>query len=153
MTRRPKSFAEGLALSAVRRRSEVTLKQIGAPVGDGCDGANHRRKSKERVTAFYELANKTRTVMQSAMHIHPTISELLPTILGELRPLQQPWLLRSKKRKPRRCGVRAGRGPLEKLVEIPEQWVADGSRLPLRERADFTKECVQCGVAECLPQS
>src|SRR6266404_3765498 len=56
MTRRPKSSAEGLALSAVRRRSEVTLKQIGAPVGDGCDSANHRRKSKELVTAFYELA-------------------------------------------------------------------------------------------------
>src|SRR5260370_29960928 len=47
MTRRPKSSAEGLALSAVRRRSEVTLKQIGAPVGDGCDSANHRRKSKQ----------------------------------------------------------------------------------------------------------
>jgi len=28
------------------------------------------------------------TVMQRAMHIHPTVSELLPTILGELRPLE-----------------------------------------------------------------
>jgi pyruvate/2-oxoglutarate dehydrogenase complex dihydrolipoamide dehydrogenase (E3) component len=27
------------------------------------------------------------TVMQRAMHIHPTVSELIPTILGELRPL------------------------------------------------------------------
>lgn len=27
------------------------------------------------------------TVMQRAMHIHPTVSELMPTILGELRPL------------------------------------------------------------------
>ena len=27
------------------------------------------------------------TVMQRAMHIHPTVSELLPTILGELAPL------------------------------------------------------------------
>lgn len=27
------------------------------------------------------------TVMQRAVHIHPTVSELLPTILGELRPL------------------------------------------------------------------
>jgi pyruvate/2-oxoglutarate dehydrogenase complex dihydrolipoamide dehydrogenase (E3) component len=25
-------------------------------------------------------------VMQRAMHIHPTVSELLPTMLGELRP-------------------------------------------------------------------
>jgi pyruvate/2-oxoglutarate dehydrogenase complex dihydrolipoamide dehydrogenase (E3) component len=31
------------------------------------------------------------TVMQSAMHIHPTVSELMPTMLGELQPLiQQP---------------------------------------------------------------
>ncbi|MCI0465470.1 MAG: FAD-containing oxidoreductase [Beijerinckiaceae bacterium] len=28
------------------------------------------------------------TVMQRAMHIHPTVAELLPTILGELKPLQ-----------------------------------------------------------------
>jgi predicted alpha/beta-fold hydrolase len=70
MTRRPKSSAEGLALSAVRRRSEVTLKQIGAPVGDGCDSANHRRKSKELVTAFYELAIKPeKTKRASAMHL------------------------------------------------------------------------------------
>jgi pyruvate/2-oxoglutarate dehydrogenase complex dihydrolipoamide dehydrogenase (E3) component len=27
------------------------------------------------------------TVMQRAMHIHPTVSELLPTVLGELQPL------------------------------------------------------------------
>jgi pyruvate/2-oxoglutarate dehydrogenase complex dihydrolipoamide dehydrogenase (E3) component len=27
------------------------------------------------------------TVMQRAMHIHPTVAELIPTVLGELRPL------------------------------------------------------------------
>jgi len=27
------------------------------------------------------------TVMQEAMHIHPTVSELIPTMLGDLRPL------------------------------------------------------------------
>jgi len=27
------------------------------------------------------------TVMQRAMHIHPTVSELLPTILGDLRSI------------------------------------------------------------------
>jgi pyruvate/2-oxoglutarate dehydrogenase complex dihydrolipoamide dehydrogenase (E3) component len=27
------------------------------------------------------------TVIQRAMHIHPTVSELVPTMLGELRPL------------------------------------------------------------------
>jgi hypothetical protein len=25
--------------------------------------------------------------MQRAMHIHPTVSELIPTLLGELKPL------------------------------------------------------------------
>jgi pyruvate/2-oxoglutarate dehydrogenase complex dihydrolipoamide dehydrogenase (E3) component len=29
------------------------------------------------------------TVMQRAMHIHPTVSELLPTVLGELKPLEE----------------------------------------------------------------
>ena len=28
------------------------------------------------------------TIMQRAMHIHPTVSELLPTMMGELEPLQ-----------------------------------------------------------------
>ena len=28
------------------------------------------------------------TVLQRAMHIHPTVSELLPTMLGELKPLE-----------------------------------------------------------------
>ena len=27
-------------------------------------------------------------VMQRAMHIHPTVSELLPTVFGALRPLE-----------------------------------------------------------------
>ena len=27
------------------------------------------------------------TVIQRAMHIHPTVSELLPTLLGDLKPL------------------------------------------------------------------
>jgi hypothetical protein len=28
------------------------------------------------------------TPLQRAMHIHPTVSELIPTLLGELEPLQ-----------------------------------------------------------------
>jgi len=27
-------------------------------------------------------------VIQRAMHIHPTVSELIPTVLGELKPLE-----------------------------------------------------------------
>jgi hypothetical protein len=30
-------------------------------------------------------AKASYTVMQHAMHIHPTVSELLPTILGDLK--------------------------------------------------------------------
>lgn len=49
-------------------------------LGTGCD---------EVVHAILDLmyAKAPYTVMQRAMHIHPTVSELLPTILGELKPL------------------------------------------------------------------
>jgi pyruvate/2-oxoglutarate dehydrogenase complex dihydrolipoamide dehydrogenase (E3) component len=33
-------------------------------------------------------AKKPYTVIQRAMHIHPTVSELIPTMLGELQPLE-----------------------------------------------------------------
>jgi pyruvate/2-oxoglutarate dehydrogenase complex dihydrolipoamide dehydrogenase (E3) component len=33
-------------------------------------------------------ANAPYTVIQRAMHIHPTVSELIPTMLGELQPLE-----------------------------------------------------------------
>jgi uncharacterized membrane protein YecN with MAPEG domain len=33
-------------------------------------------------------ANAPYTVIQRAMHIHPTVSELIPTMLGELKPLE-----------------------------------------------------------------
>ena len=33
-------------------------------------------------------AKKPYTVIQRAMHIHPTVSELIPTMLGELKPLE-----------------------------------------------------------------
>jgi pyruvate/2-oxoglutarate dehydrogenase complex dihydrolipoamide dehydrogenase (E3) component len=29
------------------------------------------------------------TTLQRAMHIHPTVSELIPTVLGSLEPLEQ----------------------------------------------------------------
>ena len=28
------------------------------------------------------------TVIQRAMHIHPTVAELMPTLLGDLKPLE-----------------------------------------------------------------
>ena len=33
-------------------------------------------------------AKKVYTVIQRAMHIHPTVSELIPTMLGDLQPLE-----------------------------------------------------------------
>jgi len=33
-------------------------------------------------------AKAPRTVLQRAMHIHPTVSEFIPTMLGNLQPLQ-----------------------------------------------------------------
>ena len=43
----------------------------------------------EAIHAVLDLiyAKAPYTVLQRAMHIHPTVSELLPTILGELQPL------------------------------------------------------------------
>ncbi|MGH9785933.1 MAG: pyruvate/2-oxoglutarate dehydrogenase complex dihydrolipoamide dehydrogenase, partial [Terriglobia bacterium] len=32
-------------------------------------------------------ANAPYTVIQRAMHIHPTVTELIPTMLGEMKPL------------------------------------------------------------------
>jgi len=32
-------------------------------------------------------AKKPCTTIQRAVHIHPTVSELIPTLLGSLRPL------------------------------------------------------------------
>jgi hypothetical protein len=33
-------------------------------------------------------ANAPYTVIQRAMHIHPTLTELIPTMLGELKALE-----------------------------------------------------------------
>ena len=34
-------------------------------------------------------SNAPYTVLRRAMHIHPTVSELIPSILGELKPLER----------------------------------------------------------------
>jgi hypothetical protein len=33
-------------------------------------------------------ARQPYTLIQRAIHIHPTVSELIPTLLGDLRPLE-----------------------------------------------------------------
>jgi pyruvate/2-oxoglutarate dehydrogenase complex dihydrolipoamide dehydrogenase (E3) component len=50
-------------------------------LGTGCDEVIHTILDLMYAKAPY-------TVMQKAMHIHPTVAELLPTLLGDLKPLQ-----------------------------------------------------------------
>jgi hypothetical protein len=55
------------------------IEILGASLlGTGCDEAVHAILDLMYAKAPY-------TVMQHAMHIHPTVSELLPTILGDLK--------------------------------------------------------------------
>lgn len=49
-------------------------------LGTGCDEAVHAILDLMYAKAPY-------TVLQCAMHIHPTVSELLPTLLGDLKPV------------------------------------------------------------------
>ena len=51
-----------------------------ALLGTGCDEVVHTVLDLMYAGAPY-------TVLQRAMHIHPTVSELLPTMMGELKPL------------------------------------------------------------------
>jgi pyruvate/2-oxoglutarate dehydrogenase complex dihydrolipoamide dehydrogenase (E3) component len=52
-----------------------------ALLGTGCDEVVHSILDLMYARAPY-------TVLQHAMHIHPTVSELLPTMLGDLQPLE-----------------------------------------------------------------
>jgi pyruvate/2-oxoglutarate dehydrogenase complex dihydrolipoamide dehydrogenase (E3) component len=58
-----------------------THEILGASLlGTGCDEAIHCILDAMYAKAPY-------TVIQRAMHIHPTVSELIPTMLGELKPI------------------------------------------------------------------
>jgi hypothetical protein len=59
-----------------------TKKILGASLlGIECDEVIH-----SILDVMY--ANAPYTVIQRAMHIHPTVTELIPTMLGELKPLE-----------------------------------------------------------------
>ena len=59
-----------------------TKKILGASLlGIECDEVIH-----SMLDVMY--ANAPYTVIQRAMHIHPTVTELIPTMLGELKPLE-----------------------------------------------------------------
>jgi pyruvate/2-oxoglutarate dehydrogenase complex dihydrolipoamide dehydrogenase (E3) component len=74
-----KGETQGLMKIIVDADSKLILG--GAILGVGGDEVIHSVLDLMYAKAPY-------TVMQRAMHIHPTVSELLPTILGELKPLE-----------------------------------------------------------------
>ena len=49
---------------------------------------DHRLLFAWQKQEYVMYADAPYTVIQRAMHIHPTVSELIPTMLGELKPLE-----------------------------------------------------------------
>jgi len=82
MTRVARAVEKGETQGFMRILVDADTKEIlGASIlGPGGDEAIHSVLDLMYAKAPY-------TVLQRAMHIHPTVSELLPTILGELQPL------------------------------------------------------------------
>jgi pyruvate/2-oxoglutarate dehydrogenase complex dihydrolipoamide dehydrogenase (E3) component len=82
MTRVARAVEKGETQGFMRILGDGDSKEIlGASLlGVGCDEAVHAILDLMYAKAPY-------TVMQRAMHIHPTVSELLPTILGDLKPV------------------------------------------------------------------
>jgi pyruvate/2-oxoglutarate dehydrogenase complex dihydrolipoamide dehydrogenase (E3) component len=82
MTRVGRAVEKGESQGFMKVLVDANTKEIlGATIlGTGGDEAIHCVLDMMYARAPY-------TVMQRAMHIHPTVSELIPTILGELQPL------------------------------------------------------------------
>jgi pyruvate/2-oxoglutarate dehydrogenase complex dihydrolipoamide dehydrogenase (E3) component len=82
MTRVGRAVEKGESQGFMKVLVDADTKEIlGATIlGTGGDEAIHCVLDMMYARAPY-------TVMQRAMHIHPTVSELIPTILGELQPL------------------------------------------------------------------
>jgi pyruvate/2-oxoglutarate dehydrogenase complex dihydrolipoamide dehydrogenase (E3) component len=80
MTRVARAIEKGETQGFMRILVDGDSKEIlgAALLGTGCDEAVHAILDLMYAKAPY-------TVMQRAMHIHPTVSELLPTILGDLK--------------------------------------------------------------------
>jgi pyruvate/2-oxoglutarate dehydrogenase complex dihydrolipoamide dehydrogenase (E3) component len=83
MTRVGRAVEKGETQGFMKITVDADTKQIlgAAILGVGGDEAIHAVLDVMYAKAPY-------TVMQRAMHIHPTVAELLPTILGELKPLE-----------------------------------------------------------------
>jgi pyruvate/2-oxoglutarate dehydrogenase complex dihydrolipoamide dehydrogenase (E3) component len=82
MTKVGRAVEKGETLGFMKVLIDADTKRImGASIlGTGGDEAIH-----SILDVMY--ADKPYTVIQRAMHIHPTVSELIPTMLGELQPL------------------------------------------------------------------
>jgi pyruvate/2-oxoglutarate dehydrogenase complex dihydrolipoamide dehydrogenase (E3) component len=82
MTKVARAVEKGEELGFMKVLVDAETKEIlGAGLlGTGCDEVIH-----SILDVMY--ARKPYTTIQHAMHIHPTVSELIPTMLGELKPL------------------------------------------------------------------
>jgi pyruvate/2-oxoglutarate dehydrogenase complex dihydrolipoamide dehydrogenase (E3) component len=82
MTRVSRAVEKGENQGFMKVLVDADSKEIlgAAILGTGGDEAIHCVLDMMYARAHY-------TVLKKAMHIHPTVSELIPTILGELRPL------------------------------------------------------------------
>jgi len=82
MTRVSRAVEKGESLGFMKLLVAAESRQfLGASLlGVGCDEVVH-----SILDMMY--AKQPYTVVQRAMHIHPTVSELIPTMLGELQPL------------------------------------------------------------------
>jgi pyruvate/2-oxoglutarate dehydrogenase complex dihydrolipoamide dehydrogenase (E3) component len=83
MTRVNRAVEKGESLGFMKVMVDAKSKKIlGASLlGVGCDEAIHSLLDIMYAGAPY-------TTIQRAVHIHPTVSELLPTLLGDLKPLE-----------------------------------------------------------------
>ena len=82
MTKVSRAIEKGETQGFMKIVIDADTKQIlgAAILGTGGDEVVHSILDLMYAKAPY-------TVMQRAVHIHPTVSELIPTMLGELRPL------------------------------------------------------------------
>jgi pyruvate/2-oxoglutarate dehydrogenase complex dihydrolipoamide dehydrogenase (E3) component len=83
MSRVSRAIEKGETQGFMKIMVDADTKKIlgGAVLGPGGDEAIHCV-----LDAMYAKADAN--VIQRAMHIHPTVAELIPTILGELKPLE-----------------------------------------------------------------
>ena len=83
MTKVGRAVEKGETLGFMKVVVDAESKEIfgAAILGTGGDEAIHSILDVMYAKAPY-------TLIQRAMHIHPTVSELIPTMLGELKPLE-----------------------------------------------------------------